>query len=297
MRKKHKKSRLGHVFLYFIFIASIVILGIFLFCAECSFFKAVSEFVEEIDPLKILQIQNEDIEKDLRSEPAKFGDPNFAILMYHHINYKNSKFAVTPENFERQIKFFIDSGYDFIKLSSAFDFYANEEGDLNKKIVLTFDDGYRDFYENAFPILKKYKIPATLFVINQDIGKKGNVTIEMIKEMQNTGLVEVGAHTLNHFNLRRCRQATVQDQIAQGKAELEKELGVEIKLFAYPFGAFTEYAKDLIRTNGFVGAVSVYYGEKPNRNDLYAWRRFMMTNSDQGGALLRKLYVAFELNK
>jgi len=224
---------------------------------------------------------------------------HFGILMYHHINYKNHKLAVRPEILDNQIKYLLDNGYKFVKLSEAFKTFANTTGTViyDKTLVLTFDDGYRDFYLNAYPILKKYNVPASLYVINQDIGRPGNVTWEMIKTIHNEGLIEVGAHTINHLPLSRLRPEKAYYQMAKSKELLESALGTKIETIIYPFGDYNNNVKKQAKDIGFIGAASIYFGDKPNRDDPYAWRRVMVNNRDLGPLLLRKLFVAYEILK
>jgi peptidoglycan/xylan/chitin deacetylase (PgdA/CDA1 family) len=193
----------------------------------------------------------------------------------------------------------LDNGYKFVKLSEAFKTFANTTGTViyDKTLVLTFDDGYRDFYLNAYPILKKYNVPASLYVINQDIGRPGNVTWEMIKTIHNEGLIEVGAHTINHLPLSRLRPEKAYYQMAKSKELLESALGTKIETIIYPFGDYNNNVKKQAKDIGFIGAASIYFGDKPNRDDPYAWRRVMVNNRDLGPLLLRKLFVAYEILK
>ena len=224
----------------------------------------------------------------------------FGILMYHHIDDKNKRLSVRSENLDKQIKYLLDNGYHFIKLSEAFKAFASSTTStypFDKTLVLTFDDGYRDFYLNAYPVLKKYNVPAGLYVINQDIGKRGNVTWDMIKQIHSEGLVEIGVHTINHLPLGKLKPETAYFQMAKSKELLEAGLNDKIDTIVYPFGSFNENVKKQAQSIGFIGAASVYFGQRPSGTDLYSWRRTMITNSDIGPLLLRKLYIAFELVK
>jgi peptidoglycan/xylan/chitin deacetylase (PgdA/CDA1 family) len=250
------------------------------------------------DEAKILQQVNlEWRDKDLASDKYH---TRFGILMYHHINFKHSKLAVRPEIFEEQIKFLLSRGYRFVKLSDAFKTFASSASSsspYDKTLVLTFDDGYRDFYLNAYPILKKYNVPASFYVINQDIGRPGNVTMEMIKNLHQEGLVEIGAHTVNHLALGRLKPEAAFYQMIKSKELLERELNTTIETIIYPFGSFNANVKKQAQQIGFLGGASVYFGQRPSSQDLFAWRRVMITNSDLGQILLRKIFIAFEVVK
>lgn len=297
MRGKHRKIfKFTHLRLVFV--------GTLFLCALYAIFSAYylyRYFKVDIEQSKILTAQ----EKTLAELPAvappkgKY-DIKFGILMYHHItndpNHRNSSLAVRPEVLEQQISYLLEKGYVFLTLSQALDNF-NAGLSFNKTLVLTFDDGYRDFYEQAYPILKKYNVPATLFVINTDIGRAGNVTVEMMKEMRASGLIEIGAHTLNHPNLTKLKEEAVRKQIFESKLDLQKKLGVEVRVLAYPYGFYNKTALDLVKEAGYAGAVSVFFGEKPNQNNRYVWRRVMITNNESGDKLLKLIYLAFNAAK
>lgn len=235
---------------------------------------------------------------DPKNLTSKFFHLHFGILMYHHIDDKNKRLSVSPKNLDGQIKYLLDNGYKFIKLSEAFKTFASSTSSTypyDKTLVLTFDDGYRDFYLNAYPILKKYNVPAGLYIINQDIGKRGNVTWEMIKQLHDEKLVEIGVHTMNHLPLGSLKPEIAFYQMSKSKQLLEAALSDKINTIVYPFGSFNAEVKKQAKDIGFIGAASVYYGQRPSGQDLYSWRRVMVTNSDLGPLLLRKLFIGFEL--
>ncbi len=233
---------------------------------------------------------------------SRFAEIPFGILMYHHIDAQAARprqirYTVTPANLERQIRFLQNEGYSFLALKDVFE-HASTTGSLpNRTLVLTFDDGYRSFYTNVFPLLKKYRVPATLFVINQDIGKNGNVTWAMMKEMIASGLVEIGAHTVNHKQLTKITLSEVRFQLEESKKDLEKKLGITVVSLAYPFGSFNAAVIDAAREAGFTGAVSIYSGKKPGITHLYDWRRVQIQNKDQEERLIKLLYGAFVVVK
>lgn len=270
------------------------------------------ETITELDQLKIAQDQANQLAavassivsstlniNDVKNLSSKIYHINFGILMYHHIDYKAKRWSVRPEILDAQIKYLLDQGYQFIRLSDAFKTFTTTSSTrpYNKTLVLTFDDGYRDFYLNAYPVLKKYNVPAGLYVINQDIGRLGNVTWEMIKQLDKEGLVEIGVHTVNHKPLGKLKPDSAYYQMNKSKELLEKTLNHSVDTIVYPFGSFNSNVKKQAKQIGFIGAASVYFGDRPSSQDLYAWRRVMITNSDIGAVLLRKMFIAFELVK
>jgi|GEM_PF-3098057 len=236
--------------------------------------------------------------------PEKY-QTNFGILLYHRIStnpkFSNSRWSVLPENFENQIKYLKEQEYSFVKLGDAYGKYVSTSSTTSspyyKTLVLTFDDGYRDFYTVVFPLLKKYEIPATVFVITKDVGKNGNVTWEMLKEMEKSGLVEVGSHTISHKYLTHLSDGALFEELSGSKDIIEKQLGHMIKTLAYPYGAADSSVYEMAQKTGYIGAVRVMGGGRPTSDSLFTWRRVAIDDADIGPVLLKKIFTAFEVIK
>jgi len=187
--------------------------------------------------------------------------------MYHHLlpleeAKKNSaeKLNVPPDIFEKQLDYLVEKGYQTIFLSDLMDGLKN--GSLPKKpIVLTFDDGYAEIYQNLFPKLKTYSFKATLFIITQAIGGERYLTWEQLKEMSQSGLVEIGDHTLSHPFLPAESDEQEKDQILSAKNILEQRLGIKVKVFAYPYGSFNPIAEKILKEGDFLAAVTTGRGK------------------------------------
>lgn len=256
---------------------------------------------EEINKDKVLQllVAAEKDDNNVKQKLVPFG-----ILTYHHIGPdakgKYNRWCVYPEIFYQQVNDLKKAGYQFVKLGEAMEKYRSVPSTtlpFAKTVALTFDDGYRDFYTTAYPFLKQNKIPATLFVIIQDIGKSGNVTWEMLEEMQASGLVEIGSHTVHHYNLARSSERNVRAEIFDSKKILDEKLGAKVKVLAYPYGVTSPIAMRLAEEAGYLGAVRVLAGKRPSANNMYTWRRMIAENNDTGEKFLKKLYYAFAVLK
>lgn len=236
--------------------------------------------------------------------PEKY-QTNFGILMYHRVTtnpkYKNSRWSVTPTSFENQIKYLQDNGYSFVKLTDAYQKYliasSTTSSPYHKTLAITFDDGYRDFYVTVFPLLKQYNISATVFVIINDVGKNGNVTWNMLKEMVGSGLVEVGSHTLSHKYSTKLSKDTLLEEFAGSKAIIEEKLGFSIYILAYPYGAANATVYEVAKQAGYLGAVRVMAGGRPSVNNVFSWRRVTVDKADSGPLFLKKIFTAFEVIK
>lgn len=166
-----------------------------------------------------------------------------AVLMYHSIGNNDYDFTVRPEDFERQIKYLKDNRFKFLKLS---DIGGLIEGTImpEKGVALTFDDGYKDFYEIALPILRKYGASAILFIHadRRSDNLENNLSLmswEDVKSAKENGM-EIGSHTYSHPNLKEAGEDEMKFEIDQSEEVFLEKLGEIPKVIAYPGGKFNE---------------------------------------------------------
>ncbi len=210
------------------------------------------------------------------------------VLLYHRIVNKDSiigkhKIYVFAKNFRKQMKYLKDNGYQTI---TFYDIKKNPEMDLYKKVIITFDDGYVDNYELAFPILKEYGLKALIYLvtkINHNAWgvKEGEPKIDMmhaeqVKEMSDYG-IEMGGHTQNHVNLLQLDSDEQLIEIKGSKEDVEAITKKEAISFAYPFGGIDENIKLITKQAGFDFAVSTNTGPKQFGDDLFQIRRIEIT--------------------
>ncbi|NTU46388.1 polysaccharide deacetylase family protein [Candidatus Roizmanbacteria bacterium] len=189
------------------------------------------------------------------------------ILMYHYVEaYGDPKdvvrrgLTVNPETFEQELKRLVEGGYTMYFAKDMNDMLSGETQPIAKGMVLTFDDGYEDFYTVVFPLLKKYHVKATVYVIYNYIDRKGFLTEREIQELINSGLVEIGCHTFDHAYLKNMQYEAARHQIIESKAKFEERFGIVVETFAYPFGAYDNNAVQLAKEAGYKLAVSVVPG-------------------------------------
>lgn len=184
------------------------------------------------------------------------------ILMYHYIDTLPKRtspserdLTVTPATFSKQLDWLQSHGYHtipFVMLS--------EPSILPKNpVVLTFDDGYEDAYANAFPALQSHGMVGTFFIITGDVGKSKYVTWDQIKAMDGAGM-EIGAHTVTHPNLKSLDAKKQSEEILGSITELQKNLGMTIKSFAYPLGKYNTTSLGIVRKSGIPFAVTTHHG-------------------------------------
>lgn len=207
------------------------------------------------------------------------------ILMYHYVEYvKDARdtirksLDITPNVFENQIRTLKEAKYTFITAGDVADVLDGKRELPDKPVVLTFDDGYRDFFTDVFPILKKYTVPATAYLISGFIGQPNYMFESQIREIVASGLVEIGAHTVHHISLKDKPEKEVAAEVSESKRMLEREFGTGVISFAYPYGAFDENAVQAVRNTGFRTAVSTIDGVSATRE-----RRFFLYRIRPGG--------------
>lgn len=197
------------------------------------------------------------------------------ILMYHYVEYvqdpndkKRQLMNIEPHVFERHLQELKAAGYKTLFVRDTPRILTGKADVCNKAVVLSFDDGYEDFYTYVFPLLKKYNAKATLYVISGYIGKPGFVSEAQIQEMLQGGLVELGSHTVDHYYLKRASIGQQKTQIFKGKKDLEDMFKIRVNTFAYPYGAYDEHTVDLVKLASFSAAVTVEPGSHMSAKDV-----------------------------
>lgn len=192
------------------------------------------------------------------------------VLMYHCINDEpntpNTALFVRPSEFEAHAKAIVDNGIDTL--------FADEFGEVeNTSVILTFDDGYEDNYTYMFPIIKKYNVKVTVFMIAYMIDKPGYLTSEQIKEMSDSGLVEFGSHTLDHPSLTTLDEDAIREQFAGSSWIIYQKTGKPVTSLAYPSGDYNERVMRIAREYyefAYTTDATSYWGQDPMMLPRYA---------------------------
>lgn len=199
--------------------------------------------------------------------------PKILVLNYHQVDNKHTPLAVPINDFEEQMKFLSESGCITI---TPDELYAGLNGDIElppKPVLITFDDGYIDNYTNAFPILKKYGLRATIFIIPAFTSVYPNyLTWEQLKEMEANGIT-VESHTLNHAKLEELSDDEIRNELINSKNILEEQLGHPIEFLAYPTGTYNLHIAGIAQDVGYKGAFTIKYGVVDKGSNLFALER------------------------
>jgi len=200
------------------------------------------------------------------------------VLMYHSINTNSLFFTVRSENFAEQMAYLKNKRFNIISLNQLVELIEEKKLIPQKTIVLTFDDGYKDNYFSAYPILKKYNFPATIFLVPDLIGQttrnRQNIVFKMldwpqIQEMHQSGLIDFQPHSLTHQKLDRIKSTEVEHEVKESKIIIEEKLNKKCYFFAYPGGNFNEAAIDILKENGFRAALTINNALADRNSDLF----------------------------
>lgn len=209
------------------------------------------------------------------------------IIMYHYVHPHfdaRDKLTVTPQAFQRQMRYLKINHYNVMPLEALADLIREKKIIHPRTIAITFDDGVKDCFTYVFPILKRYKIPATMFIIIDEVGRMQNdrLSWDEIKIMQDSGLVTFGSHCLGPEPLINIKsEPELRRQIFDSKTVLEEKLARKVNLFSYPEGFFNDKIKQLVKDAGYKVAVSTLPGKKYPNDDCLALKRLRISsNSD-----------------
>lgn len=194
------------------------------------------------------------------------------ILAYHMVNSQPETYSIDPEEFERHMRYLAEHGYTAISLQEFFQAMDYNEALPEKPVIITFDDGYLDNYQTALPIMEKYGMKGTVFVIAGDVGKPGYLSWDRIKEMRQRK-TEIGSHTTTHAKLKDLSYDDQFKETAEAKKLLEGQLQRPVEFMAYPYGGYNDSVVKAIQAAGYLGACTGKAGLNNRSTDHYALRR------------------------
>ncbi len=288
-KKAHKHRSYSHIFYRFtpfsvIAVFVIALLGFGLYKELSSQLKPVVE-----SPLSEMHTVPSDVKKTMgkptptttilqtASSSAPFRVP---ILLYHYVEYVSDKkdklrqaLNISPSVFEQQVITLQNAGYTFMTAKELGDVLDGKMQLPNNPVLLTFDDGHWDFDTVVLPILRKYHVKATAYIIPGFLGGSDFMSQQQLQDVINSGLVDVSAHTVHHISLKGKLPPIVNYEVSHSKAMLENTYHIHVVSFAYPNGAFDQQAINSVKDSGFTTAVSTIPGiEQSNQNKFFLYR-------------------------
>ena len=200
-------------------------------------------------------------------------DFGIITIMYHR--FEENKYPSTNirlQDFKEHIKLIKENDIEFINPMNFEEELKNNK--MKRKILITIDDGYQSFYDNAWPILKQSKIPFILFVSTREVGKKGYMSWENIREIEKYDFVEIGNHSHTHDYLIDFKDQEIKDDLVKSINIFKNELGKNSVFFSYPFGEYSTNLKNIVIDLGFKYAFGQHSGVVDQTKNLFEMPRF-----------------------
>jgi peptidoglycan/xylan/chitin deacetylase (PgdA/CDA1 family) len=217
--------------------------------------------------------------------PSSSAKRSVPILLYHSISDEITgidQLFVSPSQFYKQIKYLTDTGYTPLSFNELQD-YKN----YKKPILITFDDGYRDNYFSAYPILKKFNFKATIFLITCYINKPGYLTESQIREMSD--IISFQSHTINHSELDTLYGEALIAECTKPKEIIEAITKKPVDVFSYPFGRYNNNVLEIVSMH-YKYAVTTKRGVYDNTVSRYEINRLVITRSYKMSDFVRTLF-------
>lgn len=221
---------------------------------------------KEIKSSANIEVSNNNTQKDVLEEETsgtevnEFGEVplindnrGVPIICFHSINDDPSvknPIIISKDKFRQQLEAIRDNGYTTLTMSQLNDYLYKDKPIPEKSVVLTFDDGYRDNYTNAFPILKEFNMNATIFIIQSYLDRDEYLTAEQVKELSNSG-IDIESHTVSHIDLPNLSYEDQLKELKDSKEKLENLINKPIISIAYPEGKYNDDTKRAFLEAGY----------------------------------------------
>ena len=235
-------------------------------------------------------------------------EPALRILMYHRVNdtHPGDRLTVHPRAFEAQMAILAACGRPVVALEDALPALRGTAPLRERAVAITFDDGFRDNLQFAAPVLEKYRLPATFFVVTDHVGTDRCIdrydgccdedrvlTWDEVKEMAARGHA-IGGHSRTHRELGRLSEAEVAEEVAGCRREIEVRTGRAPRFFCYPRGSEGPGVRRQVARAGFDGACTVSPGTNAAGIDPFGLRRTEIAGGDTVEDFGRKLEGRFD---
>ena len=227
------------------------------------------------------------------------------ILTYHSIDDSGSILSNSPTLFQNQMRFLKENNFSVISLRKLIDTFRSHTKPLPRSVVLTFDDGYKNNYEVAFPILKELNFTATFFIVTEYVGRRSTwgeegalcdvplLSWEEILKMATHGM-DIQPHSCTHPYLTQIAKDEMIREMRDSRLRIEEAIQKEADIFCYPFGEYDHRCIELLSHLGFKGAVSIEFGKSNSVENIYALQRVGSAHFQDMTAFKVSLYGLYE---
>ena len=209
----------------------------------------------------------------LLSAPDNIEDKGIIVLMYHR--FEENKYPSTNikiADFIKHLNLIKKAQFKFINPTNFENSLLSKKKE--RKILITIDDGFQSFYDQAWPILKKEKIPFILFVNTREVGTRGYMNWKQIREVSKEKFAHIGNHSYSHGYLVDMKDEKIIDDINIASSDFKNNLGYNSSFFSYPFGEYSNSFKAIVKDLGFKYAFGQHSGVVDETKDFYELPRF-----------------------
>ncbi len=228
----------------------------------------------EDEPVRPGQIVVIPLKETARSGISPHAAHAVPVLCYHRFGDRDDGMMISARHFERQMRYLKDNGYQVVPLASLLEFLEGRQRLPKKAVVLTIDDGHQSIYKIAYPILKKYAFPATVFIYSDYLGY-GGLTWPQIHEMSRDGLIDIQAHSKTHANLNKRLPGEshaawlrrIEAEVEAPSNKLREHADAPVIAYAYPYGETNEQVIDLLGKYDYLLGFTVF----PGGNTAYSY--------------------------
>jgi peptidoglycan/xylan/chitin deacetylase (PgdA/CDA1 family) len=239
----------------------------------------------------------QELKKDL---PVASQGINVPILLYHRFGPTVADgMTITTPVFESHLKYLRDNGYKVIPLRQLVDYYLKKgPAPGPKSVVIVEDDAHKTVYSDMYPLARKYNVPITVFVYPSAISNaKYAMTWDQLRDLKKSGLFDFQSHTFWHPNFKKDRkkmsptefEKSVDTQLKKSRAKIEKELGGNVDLLAWPFGIYDDYLLKKAAEAGFRATFTIERHHAGPADQAMKLPRYLLINADQGKAFAQIL--------
>ncbi|WP_252224943.1 polysaccharide deacetylase family protein [Clostridium sp. ZBS2] len=222
-------------------------------------------------------LENKDIKNPFEGIDVTSEDMGVTVLGYHSIGdeFKKDPLVVSKDLFRTHLQAIKDAGYTTITLHELYDYLYNGAEIPKKSVVITLDDGYKDNYTNAFPILKEFSMNATMFIIGNYLDGDVYLLPSQVKEMSDYG-IDIEGHTLTHRELSTLNYDEQLKEVKESKTKLENITGKNINFIAYPSGSYNDETLKAVKEAGYSMAFTVKKGQAHKGDNQYEINRVLV---------------------
>jgi peptidoglycan/xylan/chitin deacetylase (PgdA/CDA1 family) len=226
------------------------------------------------------------------------------ILMFHMFGPAQSReerrYCCSEPGFARQMAFLASRGYVGASIDTAYEYLSGRRTSPERVVAITMDDGTKDNYEVAVPVLRRFGFTATVFVVTEHVGKISDWSVEdglpprklmgweELRGLAETGF-EIGSHSRSHVDLSRLSDSQLTREVEDSKKEIEYRIGRPVLSFAYPYGFFDARVKEAVAEAGYQAACTTDSGFNGREEDPHALRRLEIRGTDSLRQFRRKL--------